>query len=277
MRCHYMSDLHLEAQTFDGLLPNGEILILAGDLCNATFLDPKRKDLYSIRQRDRVLQFIDAATKNFQRVLFVAGNHEHYQGTFDETIPLLRASFHGVTVLDNETVDIDGVRFFGATLWSDFEGRSQACMDHIRRSVGEFLLVKKRCADVNGETALKKFQPEDALQEFDRSLAALRQSRDDGFTGQMVVITHHAPSFKGLNALHKGNGLDGAFASDLDEQIAELSNVPYWVHGHTHVQARYRVGDTTVVANCRGFGDQEAIAQNFSTKVFFEISIGARL
>ncbi len=271
MRCRYMSDLHLEAQEFEGHLPEGDILIIAGDLCMAKFLDPARTDLYSVRHRNRVSRFVEAATKNFEHILFVAGNHEPYQGTFDDTIPLLRDNLHGVTVLDNEHADIDGVRFFGATLWSDFEGRSQACMDHVRRAVGEFLLVKKRRADSNGETTLTKFQPEDALAEFDKSLAALRQSRDDGFQGQMVVITHHSPSLKGLNALHKGNGLDGAFASDLDQLITELSNVRYWVHGHTHVQTSYRVGETTVVANCRGFGDQEAIAQSFSTNVFFEI------
>ena len=266
-----MSDLHLEAQSFSRRLPEGDVLIIAGDLCMATFLDPARTDLYSVRHRNRVSRFVETATKNFDRVLFVAGNHEPYQGIFDDTIQILRDNLHGVTVLDNEYTDIDGVRFFGATLWSDFDGRRQACMDHIRRSVGEFLLVKKRRNDANGASELTKFQPEDALAEFDRSIAALRQSRDDGFQGPMVVITHHAPCLKGLNALHQGNGLDGAFASDLDQIITELSNVPYWVHGHTHVQTSYCVGETTVVANCRGFGDQEAIAQSFSTNVFFEI------
>lgn len=35
MRCHYLSDLHLEAQDFGTALPKGEVLIIAGDLCHA--------------------------------------------------------------------------------------------------------------------------------------------------------------------------------------------------------------------------------------------------
>lgn len=32
MRCHYLSDLHLESQDFISALPKGVVLIVAGDL-----------------------------------------------------------------------------------------------------------------------------------------------------------------------------------------------------------------------------------------------------
>jgi hypothetical protein len=68
-----------------------------------------------------------------------------------------------------------------------------------------------------------------------------------------------------------GNGLDGAYASDLDQLIAALTNVPFWVHGHTHVCRRYRIGHTTVCSNARGFDGRDASAKAFSTGVQFDV------
>lgn len=116
MRCHYLSDLHLETQGFHWQLPKGDVLIVAGDLCHAGCLDPARTDKYSVDQRGRVMGFIDSAVANFAHVLLIAGNHDHYDGVFDETAGLFRRHLPGVTVLDNDCVEIGGVRFFGATL-----------------------------------------------------------------------------------------------------------------------------------------------------------------
>jgi hypothetical protein len=44
MRCHYLSDLHLESQPFQQALSGGDVLIIAGDLCHARCLDPERTD-----------------------------------------------------------------------------------------------------------------------------------------------------------------------------------------------------------------------------------------
>ncbi len=174
MRCHYLSDLHLESQDFRGTLPRGDVLIIAGDLCHARCLDPARTDKYSIDQRVRVMRFIDTTVTNFAHVLLIAGNHEHYNGVFDDTAGLLKRNLPGVTVLDNEHVEIDGMRFFGTTLWSNFEERSEASMNAVRRRMGEFFFVKTRRIDADGRESLAKFRPEDALAAFDVSWLALK-------------------------------------------------------------------------------------------------------
>lgn len=176
----------------------------------------------------------------------------------------------GVTVLDNDHAQIDGVTFFGTTLWSNFEGRSQACMNGVRRRCGEFFFVKKRTLDADGREVLKKFQPEDALKTFDASWSALQKHVAEA-NSKTVVISHHAPSLQGLNPQYTGNGMDGAFASDLDEAIAPLERVPVWVHGHTHIKRTYRIGDTVVRANCRGFDGKGATSSMFLPNVFFEL------
>jgi hypothetical protein len=68
-----------------------------------------------------------------------------------------------------------------------------------------------------------------------------------------------------------GNGLDGAFASELDDIIAGMTNTPFWVHGHTHVRKKYRIGSTTVLVNCRGFDGKDLSARGFSPDCYFDI------
>jgi 3',5'-cyclic AMP phosphodiesterase CpdA len=272
MRCHYLSDLHLETQRCRTRLPKGDILIIAGDLCHARCLDPERMDKYSINQRDRVRRFIDSALTCFSNVLLVPGNHDHYDGVFDETAGLLSRYLPDVTVLDNRHVEIGGIRFFGTTLWSDFEGRSAACMDAVRRRIGEFFFVKKRDVDADGKEVLRKFEPRDALAAFDASVAALRDCVATAAGRQIVVISHHPPSLQGLNPRHIGNGLDGVYASNLDEEIAGWDGVTHWVHGHTHIRRRYRVGHTMMLANCRGLDGKDLCASSFPGPLHFEVA-----
>jgi hypothetical protein len=56
-------------------------------------------------------------------VLYVAGNHEHYGERIGRLHQKLRAAAAGsnVTILENQQYEHGGVRFFGATMWTDFE------------------------------------------------------------------------------------------------------------------------------------------------------------
>lgn len=270
MRCHYLSDLHLESEMFDQRLPKGDVLIIAGDLCHARCLDPACADKYSVDQRARVMRFIDEARTNFAHVLLVAGNHEHYDGVFEDTVPLLRRYLPDIAVLDNETVEIDGVRFFGSTFWSNFEGRNQASMDGIRRRMGEYFFVKTR-GSTDDAGPLRKFQPVDALRAHDTAWEALVRAVKAGIGKPTVVITHHAPSMLGCNPEFVGNGLDGAYYSALDDEISGLESVPYWIHGHTHVAKTYPIGRTTVSSNARGFASKGQGARGFTSKACIDV------
>lgn len=273
MRCHYLSDLHLETQEMATPLPSGDVLVIAGDLAHAACLDEGRRDPYAVKQRDRVKAFVDEALARFAHVLLVAGNHDHYDGVLEETAATLRRALPGVIVLDDDCVEIGGVVVFGSTLWSDFEGGTADSLARARKGAGEFFFVKRRAAanGDGGEAALERFRPEHALEAHRAAIAALKRAHAERGGKPMVVVTHHAPSLKGLNPLHVGNGLDGAYASDLDSLIASLDGVPAWVHGHTHIRKTYRVGDATVYANCRGFDGRDRFARGFKPDTFFEI------
>jgi hypothetical protein len=144
-------------------------------------------------------------------------------------------------------------------------------MDHVRRKCGEFFFVKKRTRTADGESTLTKFQPEDALAAFERSWRALLRHLNERGGKTTIVISHHPPSLLGLNPRHSGNGLDGAFASDLDDEIASWTHVPTWIHGHTHIQRTYTVGNTVLRANCRGFVGKDTDARTFTPAAHFDI------
>ncbi|WP_082069918.1 metallophosphoesterase [Bradyrhizobium sp. LTSP885] len=271
MRIHYMSDLHLEAQGFRGRMPEGDVLVIAGDLCHADCFEADAADGYKIKQRERVMRMIDAALKNFAHVLLVAGNHEHYGSIFDETVPKLRRALPGVTVLDNETIEIGQVRFFGTTLWSDYDDRSVACMDAVRKRCGEFFFVKMRAQDQAGQETLRKFRPEDALAALDTALENLRGCLAQAKGRPTVIITHHAPSLKGLNPHYAVDAMSGTYASDLDAMIQGLENVPAWIHGHTHIRRVYKIGGVQIRTDARGFDGRDLVARSFTGQSFFEI------
>lgn len=271
MHCTYMSDLHLESEAFTPTFRGGDVLILAGDLCHARCLDPTSSDRYSQAQRERVERFLDGARRAFPRILFVPGNHEHYDGVFEDTVPLLRRHLGGVTVLDDEVVEIDGVRFFGATLWTDFGGRSEAAMNGVRRRMGEYFFVKTRARGDVPDAKPAKFRPEDAVAAHERSWKLLVETVNAGGSKKTIVITHHAPSRLGANPAFVGNGLDGAYYSHLDQEVAALEQVPVWVHGHTHVAKSYRIGTAQVVSNARGFASKVGAARGFSVSAGFTV------
>lgn len=79
------------------------------------------------------------------------------------------------------------------------------------------------------------------------------------------------PVCRGSTPFHAGNGLDGAYASDLNETIAELGNIAAWVHGHTHIRRVYRIGETRVYVNCRGFDGKDLSPRGLSSAVYFDV------
>jgi Icc-related predicted phosphoesterase len=73
------------------------------------------------------------------------------------------------------------------------------------------------------------------------------------------VITHHAPSHKSLpQAVKSDLGLlCAAYASSLDELIIK-SEPLLWIHGHIHQPQNYKIGNTRIVSNPRGYAFEES-------------------
>jgi hypothetical protein len=154
-----------------------------------------------------------------------------------------------VRVLDNDEVMLDGARFLGCTLWSDFDfdgdERRHESMRICERVVNDYKLIR--------------FGPEGrALAPRDtrtfhlssrRWLAGRLAQPHDGPT---VVITHHVPVIRMRPPQPVLRAVAGAFASDLDDLMGG-DRVALWIYGHTHRVADLEVRGTVLVSNPRGY------------------------
>lgn len=234
MKLHVLSDLHLNVDQFEAPDTDADIVVLAGDVARAAKACPW-------------------AQKFRKPVVYVAGNHEFYGGSIDSTVQELKALCAGsnVHVLEVDALTIDGVRFLGTTLWSDFwivgeaEKRLEA-MQEARTLIRDFSRI--RIASSSEQT----FSPEDSATLFRRATAWLDARLNEPFEGQTVVVTHHAPSPRSIHPRFAGSLLNASFVSDA-EHLFDGDRVGLWIHGHTHDTFDYVVNGTRVVCNPWGY------------------------
>ena len=75
---------------------------------------------------------------------------------------------------------------------------------------------------------------------------------------QIIVLTHHAPSFAMLN---KSDLYSLCYATDCDNMM--VSPIKYWISGHTHISKRVEINGTICISNCMGYPGQNV--EGFST------------
>lgn len=300
MKVAVASDLHLEFGPLD--LQNDEnadVLVLAGDICVAR--DLKQRDVYGVMESTRsskLHDFFQNVSEKFKHVVYVAGNHEHYDGDFAKTYTKLKDNLAHLTnlhVLDRECFTLDDVTFVGGTMWTDMNNRDPLTMFHIKSMMNDFRGVSNSNRVVTRKVPLYKkgedgqylknekglyiqdgmkhsespamFSPEDAVEEFEKFTQYLA-SVTAGLDKKFVVVTHHTPSHQSVAPYYKADQLmNGGYHSNLDEFIMDKPNLKLWVHGHTHEDFDYLIGETRVVCNPRGYIKYEARAANFKLKV----------
>ena len=143
---------------------------------------------------------------------------------------------------------LDGVRFLGATLWTDFAfygagPRLLKSMSDASRSVSDFRMIRL------GKTEL--LRPEHVREMHLAQVKWLEEQALEEFDGPTIVITHYLPHRRSIHPRYEGDPLNPAFVSDL----ASLVKLPVtlWIHGHTHESLDYTVNGTRVVCNPRGY------------------------
>ncbi|MGZ5034566.1 MAG: metallophosphoesterase [Usitatibacter sp.] len=253
MRLNILSDLHLSRGPLELPDNDADVVVLAGDVA---------------RPREAMAW----ASRLGKPVLYVPGNHEFYGGSIRGTIDELRrfGAGSGVQVLDDEEILLEGVRFLGSTLWTDFmlEGDGEArleAMDAARRCMRDFSVI--RASDAS-EAA---FTPADSAVLFAVHAAWLEGKLSEPFAGPTVVITHHAPSPRSIHPRFEGSPLNACFVSDV-ERLVDGGRARLWIHGHTHDSFDYRLNGTRVVCNPRGYA-QDGVNENalFDANLVVEI------
>lgn len=241
MKIKLLSDLHLEFGVRLTEQPysryRGEdVLVLAGDI-HIGGLD--------------VIRVLDAFRRaGYPHIVYVAGNHEYYS-------PTPRAAFHkelteyclqypNVHFLDPGVVEINGIRFVGATLYSDFGGDLEAQQS-----------AKKYITDFRNKY---NFTPEMCIANYQRDIQFIKEKLAES-NMPTYVVTHFLPAYEVIHPRWYSKGdpvaikLNKYFASDNGEYLKQLKNVT-WLCGHTHDNRDLYVGNTRVVANPIGYPNE---------------------
>jgi len=283
MKVAICSDLHLE---FGDLQLNNDrdadVLILSGDICVAKDIGrPDPDNFMEGAKSSRIVDFFKRCSFEFPHVIYIMGNHEHYHGDVAQSPSIIRSmlesnALSNVHFLDKEFIDIDGVRFIGGTLWTDFNGENEMTMNHVTRRMNDFQICENSNEMVNYRTFENdkaKFHkrpatwsPRSALVEH----KAMKKFIEDNYdpTKINVVCTHHAPSKGSEHPRYAHDTLmNGAYNSNLDDFIMERPMIKLWTHGHTHEDFDYMIVSTRVVCNPRGYINYEDRADRFELKV----------
>ena len=233
MKIQIASDLHMEhwrrdlPDPVDQFAPDEarDLLILAGDITDG--------------KTDYGLAFIRREL-DISPIIYVPGNHEYYYASKQKVDNWWRAfaTYHpGFHYLNDETVEIGGLRFYGAEWCSDFWGDAQHY--YFERLVMDFHLTR----DWNTTRHVAEFR------RVTESMKKLAGEVD-------VVITHFPPTLDALDrALYEGALTNPYFINDC-EWLVQYIGATLWVSGHTHSPFDYRVGQTRVIGNPRGYREE---------------------
>lgn len=215
------SDLHLEMlgdtgkKLLESIKPVSDNLVLAGDIT-------------SLGQEKYLDLVFSILSPKFKNIIYTSGNHEHWGNgivTGWNRIRNVQEKYNNVHCLNNESVVIEGVRFFGGTGWYP-----KSLQPWTRRLMPDFKLVKD-CepeAYMSHASFVKELVKSDA----------------------QVVVSHHLPNELCVVPQYKGNPLNDYFVMGLPDDITDAK---LFVFGHTHFSLDFWEKDVHYVTNPRGY------------------------
>ena len=216
MKLHLVSDLHFEFGNKYSPNLEADVLILAGDICP----DP-----------NRIIDYCLTYSNLYKHLILVLGNHDYYHNDIDEVNTKLKDAFSGTNIhfLNNESITIDGIKFFGGTCWSDYAIGTKDVVQYIN----DFKLIQN--------FDLKRFKT--LHEEFRKELLNNLDSN--------VIITHFSPSIRLLDSYFYGCSFNYYFhCNDLENTF---TNKFKWLFGHTHKAIHRTIDNSIFYSNPLGY------------------------
>jgi hypothetical protein len=292
---HLLSDVHLETGPY--LIPpelDFDILVAAGDI-------------------GPVAQAIEWLESLGKPVVYVLGNHEYWGQEYSNVLSQAKSAAIGtqVHVLERTSAVIQGVRFLGATLWTDFGGwhadlvrmAISQMRDYSEISARRWYETKSNLAWFRHHCKIVgmrpeftenlildgRFHPAIVYQLHLRTVAWLKYALRRPFAGPTVVVTHHAPTHDSLRAYgfperllapeHWGYRDDSmvrvaGYASRLNTLLKHHSEtIDFWAHGHLHAGFDVLSEGVRVVCNPRGYAEKPFDEQSARAFALFGLPV----
>lgn len=303
MKIALASDIHLEFGDINlQNTENADVLILSGDICVAADIGkPDPHNIMEGSRSNRIADFFKRCSFQFPHVVYVMGNHEHYNGDFAKSATKLKSMLESnmlsnVYLLDKECKVIHDVTFIGGTLWTDMNKEDPITLHSMTRMMNDFRCVDNTSRQVSYKTYVPlldengnvrrgedgqamyqaefrtrdaQFSPEDAVEDFKYTVEYIRTVVEGKHDKKFVVAGHHAPSKLSTHPRYAKEAImNGGYSSDLSEFILDHPQIKLWTHGHTHEDFDYMLGSTRIVCNPRGYINYEGRADHFELKYF---------
>ncbi len=265
MRLFPISDLHLERRRLDLIPPPTEpfdVLACAGDL-------------HEGRPERGLAALLHLAEG--RPIVLVPGNHEHYAPAGDpRSAPELLAALEAEVARLNAggarihllqgggSCILDGVRFVGTTLWSDWSlAGLWLDADAPERPADPVAFAAARMTDpVTGSReyrgSIRKadgtpWQPADAMAAHARERAALLAALAVPHDGPTVALTHHPASPRAAEAYRGAAGVPwwvpAFYATTVLDDLPDDARPDLWISGHFHAGHDLRIGRCRWLAN----------------------------
>lgn len=247
MKIQVASDLHHEFGRNEIKFDKADLVILAGD----------------VNLGIKGIQWILSEIKT--PVIYVLGNHEYYKGSYPKTLNKIKelAKNTHVHVLENNSLELDGITFHGATLWTNFElfGNPRYTGGLVQSKMNDYKFIRR-------DPSYSKLRTIDTYQIHKASLKWLEESLATSSSKKNIVISHHAPSKKSIPERLRQDIVSAAYASDLEGLLLKYQP-DYWIHGHIHEPSFYKIGGTQIVCNPHGYIDD--VYNGFDSGLFIKV------
>lgn len=244
MRIQILSDLHVDVVA--GFVPEQhstvDAVVVAGDVCEGL-----AKGMAFLRQH------IPSPTP----IILIAGNHDYYRTGLEEERAKASAlaATHEIVFLDDAVAVMGGVRFIGATLWTDF------AINGAQFRASNMSIARGRMSDYKrislSKDPWRRLTPQATYRLHVLSRAFIEKELSKPFEGATVVVTHHAPHPRCVPEKFRNDTVNPAYVSDLSDVIDRYQPA-LWAHGHIHTSVDFTSGNTRVMSNPRGYGDENA-------------------
>lgn len=253
MKIHLISDLHCDFSKYTQEFPDCDVVVIAGDIGE----DP--------------LHLIDICNYNpMHKIIFVPGNHDFYGSSVEQRMQtfyeIQTEICKNLIVLQNEFVEVNGVLFYGCTLWSGLD--AYAGYAHKLKSWYEYNIADTRY--------ITSWSADLMIQEHFYSHYKMTEFFQRNKGKKKVVITHFAPSLKSVHESYSGSvPFNSYWCNGFSDDF--ISNADLWLHGHVHNSFDYNVNEYSekqcrVVCNPRGYitsyGEEN---YNFNPNLILEI------
>lgn len=253
MRAWIVSDIHhskLDLLRGRSLrIPDADICICAGDVSDNMGVS---------------IAYLMQNIEPHMPVVLVLGNHDYYSFSIAMALKRARLKVRGTRIylLENQSIEISGCRFVGATLWTDFavsigddehippEERRAIAFANVPWQMQDFFSIYRsdqRLDDENGMITAREI-----LGRHIESRKFIDAELGKFHDGPTIVVTHHAPLVESFDPRFYGQATNAGFASDLSDLIRRRKPTA-WIHGHIHKARDYMADGTRIICNPVGY------------------------